>query len=288
MVQVDSISKRFRDKTLFSELSLTIEKGEVCGLVGLNGVGKTTLLRIICGTITPDSGTVTTMGVVPGQNGDFYRRIGIVLDSDGFNGNLTFLENLNFFSKIRRIPQASMDSYVHAYWSHIAKKPIPVKQFSRGERMQCSLARAFLGEPDLLLLDEPASNLDAHGYALLCTLVRDAQARGAASLISSHRLDAVSELCENAAFLSSKGLDKRSLTDDAGVEWILRGKSLLKAIECIENRGAVLIHTELYEMRFNNISRDQIETLIPELVERGVVVWELFMNDRVRSVMETL
>lgn len=288
MIQIDSISKSFSEKRLFSNLSFSLVEGEVCGLVGLNGVGKTTLLRIICGTITADSGSVRTMGEVPGKSGRFYRRLGVVLDSDGFNGNLTFIENLSFFAKIKVVPQAELSDYITSYWSHLAQKKIPVKQYSRGERMQCSLARAFLGKPELLLLDEPASNLDSEGYELLCTLVRDAQRRGAASLISSHRLDAISDLCENSAFLSAKGLEKRSLTDESGIEWVLRGSSLLNAVDLIESKGGVLIYTSAGEMKFNNMSKEQIGTLVPELVHCGVTVWELFMNDRVKSVMETL
>lgn len=288
MIQIDSIDKSFKDKFLFSKLSLTVNKGEVCGLVGLNGVGKTTLLRIICGTISSDKGSVKTLGGTLGKNGAFYRRVGVVLDSDGFNGNLTFVENLNFFAKIRQISSSACRTYRSKYWEHLAIKNNPVKQFSRGERMQCSLARAFLGEPELLLLDEPASNLDSDGYELLCTLVRDAQSRGATTLISSHRLDAISDLCENVAFLSPEGLVKRSLVDEAGVEWILRGRSLSKAVEFIEVRGGVVVSAADEEVRFNNITKDEIADILPVLLAHGALVWELFMNDRVKSVMETL
>ncbi len=288
MIELDKISRSFGKKELFKELSLSVSSGEVCGLVGLNGIGKTTLLRIIAGTLSISAGTISVLNTAPKQSGSFYRRIGMVLDNDGFNTNLSFRENIEFFAKLRRISSEKLHAYLQSYWQHLCNKVVQVKHFSRGERMQCGLARAFLGFPELLLLDEPASNLDIEGYNLLCKLDSDAHARGATVLISSHRLDTISELCSSVAFLSSLGIRKVSLIDRANTHWVLRGRNLSLAVGAISNCGGTVLKSDTSELHFNDISKDQMEQLLPKCISEGAIIWELFLCDPVMSAMEHL
>ncbi len=286
MIKLQNISKSFGKNSIFSDLSFSVQSEEVCGLIGLNGIGKTTLLRIIAGALSVDSGSVSVLGGIPGLGGAFYRRIGVVLESDGFNGNLSFKENFNFFADMKRLNKKNVNESVEEFWSHLASKTVPVKQFSRGERMQCSLARAFLGEPELLLLDEPASNLDMDGYDLLCRLVLHANKRGATTIISSHRLDAVSELCGTVAFLSEKGLKKHSLNVDSEIDWIIRGRHLNSAPSVIKNAGGTVISESEDELCFMGVSKEDVALFVPVLIEHGVLIWEIFMKDRVESYLE--
>jgi len=287
MVKLDKISRFFGKKRIFTDLSFTLFDNEICGLVGLNGIGKTTLLRTIAGTLSVQSGIVTVFGKPPIQSGSFFRQLGIVLESDGFNGNLSFRDNIAFFARLRRITEYELSIYLDRYWQHLCVKAIPVKLFSRGERMQCGLARAFIGSPKLLLLDEPASNLDSDGYRLLCKLVSDAHQNGASAIISSHRLDTISELCSSVAFLSERGIQKITLSEMNLQNWVLRGTSLIRAVVLIEQFGGKITKMNSEEIFFKNIHRSDVSKLIPELIEAGVEISEIFLRDPVLSAMES-
>jgi len=288
MIQFDLVSKSFAKKQIFSNISFELVRGEVCGLVGLNGVGKTTLIRLITGTLSPTAGSISVMGDQGDRPASFYRDLGIVLDSDGFNGNLTFTQNLHYFGKAKRLPLSYIEEYINDHWKHLAEKSVQVKKFSRGERMQCSLARAFLGEPMLLLLDEPASNLDMDGFDLLCNLVASAKDRGATILISSHRLDAISAMCETALFLENSSIEKVELLNEHCSVWEINGVSLLKAVPVIESMGGEIITVTDQRITFRDISKESISSLLKELLHQNISIWEIYQKDQILSEMGRL
>jgi ABC-type multidrug transport system ATPase subunit len=209
--------------------------------------------------------------------------MGIVLDSDGFNGNLTFLENLQFFAKLKGLSNSSLDNIVEKYWSHLSTKENPVKQFSKGERMQCSLARAFLGEPQIILLDEPTINLDFKGVELLKRLVLDSKMRGATTIISSHSFGAISSMCDSFAHLTSEGLKKYSLNEDLE-DWIFKlSGDLEKFLAETEFKFTPVDESTL---RLLSTNRDDLPKVISDIVESGISLFEVYRESALDRVME--
>ncbi|MBN1307768.1 MAG: ABC transporter ATP-binding protein [Chitinispirillaceae bacterium] len=199
-----NLSKSFGKYRIIDSLSLQVEAGSIYGLVGLNGAGKTTLLRLLLGILQPDRGTVRVLESTPWHHDPhFYRQCGVVLESDGFWGNLTAEENCAIYASAQGVPRQELAEYLAVFWNGSAlfagnKK---VKHLSRGQRMQCALCRAFIGKASVYFLDEPAVALDLHAYDHFKLLVRKARERGAALIISSHQLDTIDELCDRVGIL---------------------------------------------------------------------------------------
>ena len=207
MIKAVEISKKFGLKEIVSKVSLDISAGEVVGLVGLNGAGKTTLLRLLLGLINADSGFAEILNErVSPRNSEILRKVGVILENDGFNGNLTFAENMRFFAKIKRTDGKILQNYLDENWADLLKKETGVKTFSKGEKMQCAIARAFLNEPKAIILDEPTTGLDYEQCEKLFTLVKSAQKNGAAIIISSHNFFALDKLCTRVLELKNAKL----------------------------------------------------------------------------------
>jgi ABC-2 type transport system ATP-binding protein len=212
-VYCEGISKRFGEGVVFDECSLAIGPGTIYGLVGLNGAGKTTLIRVLLGLLKPSGGAVTVLGHVPWEHSEtMYGRVGVVLENDGFAGNLTIRQNLGIFAAAKGISWAGVEAYIREFWAgtfihgEVFGPSKKTKYFSRGQRMQCSLCRAFLGWPSVCFFDEPTVALDVEAYDHFCRLCRVARQRGAAMLISSHQLSAVEDLCDAVGVLVNKKL----------------------------------------------------------------------------------
>jgi ABC-type multidrug transport system ATPase subunit len=213
VIDVQHLSKSFGNYSILEELSLCVNDGEVYGLVGLNGAGKTTLIRLLLGVLKPDGGALSVLGLDPWQHDAApYRRMGVVLEHDGFWGNLTFEQNMKIFAAAKGIAWSDAARYIEGSWSNtdLYKNKKAVKYFSRGQRMQCALCRAFLGSPALFLFDEPAVALDVGAYDHFRELVAAARGRGAAFLISSHQLDAIDDLADRVGMLHDKRLAELS------------------------------------------------------------------------------
>ncbi len=204
LIYADNISKSFGKYRIINSLSLRIEQGCVYGLVGLNGAGKTTLLRLLLGILKPDSGTIRVLGRTPWLHEEnLYKKCGIVLESDGFWGNLTAAENCNIYAAAKGLSSQELASYLDSFWkdSGLFSTDKKVKQFSRGQRMLCAICRAFMGNPSVFFLDEPLVALDITAYSRFKLLVENARSRGACIIISSHQLDAIDELCTRVGIL---------------------------------------------------------------------------------------
>jgi len=217
MINANGISKKFGDKFIASDISLNISAGEVVGLVGLNGAGKTTLLRLLLGLINADSGFAEILNErVSPKNSSVLRKVGVILENDGFNGNLTFAENMSFFAKIKGMDGKNLQNYLDENWAELLRKKNAVKSFSKGEKMQCAIARAFLNEPKAIILDEPTTGLDYEQCEKLFTMTKSAQKNGAAVIISSHNFFALDKLCTRVLELKNAKLKDTTFKDIYG------------------------------------------------------------------------
>jgi ABC-2 type transport system ATP-binding protein len=213
IIEVLKLKKSFDKHVVFERCSVTIEKGTVFGLVGLNGSGKTTFIRMLLGLLKPQEGAIRVMGTDPWQHkSSYYRQLGVILDNDGFAGNMNIAENLRIFSQAKGMAWTQVEEYIDGYWQNtFIHKEIrggkkKVKYLSRGQKMQCGICRAFLSWPQVYFLDEPTVALDVDAIDHFYSLVKHASSRGGTVLISSHQLSAIEELCDAVGMLDNNNI----------------------------------------------------------------------------------
>ena len=199
MLRVSEASKSYGARRVLDNVSLDLHGGSVSGLIGANGAGKTTLIRAIMGLIRLDAGTVQRQSLA----GDGV--IGYLPEERGLYARQTPLRTLVYLAELRGLPRAAaIATAVH--WLDRVSLPDfdrrTLEQFSKGQQQKAQLAAAFLGDPKLIVLDEPFAGLDPLNVRLVTALVAEARDRGAAVLLSAHQLNLVEELCTDVVMLA--------------------------------------------------------------------------------------
>jgi ABC-2 type transport system ATP-binding protein len=194
-VSARALSKRFGQTEVLRSLDIQVEAGELYALIGPNGAGKTTAFRIMLGLVAPTSGSVEILGRTPGP--DVLRRVGAMVEEPSFWPYLTGRKNLEYFSRaggrgadtsrrLGRIDEAlEMVSLSGAGRSK-------VRSYSQGMRQRLGIALALLGDPDVLILDEPTNGLDPRGIADVRGLFKRLRANGRTVIVATHLLQEVS------------------------------------------------------------------------------------------------
>jgi heme exporter protein A len=200
-VQVEDVWKYYTDLPALREIRLELQPGVALALLGRNGAGKTTLLRILAGLSTPSKGRVELFGAPPRSTAG-RRRVGVLGHGIGVYDELSALENLMLFARLAGLadPRAAAREWLERT-SLAGVENHPVREFSRGMRQRVAVSRAFLHSPDILLLDEPFTSLDDRAVALLQSLIRQAIARGATVVMSTHQLREAMELATDVCLL---------------------------------------------------------------------------------------
>lgn len=200
-LDVRAVWKYFGDYPALRAVNLNVARGECLAMLGRNGAGKTTLLKILAGLSTPSQGGVTVFGS-DGNSTGARRKTGVLGHGIGIYDELTARENLELFGKIYQVErpaQAAIAWLERVDLKHVADSR--AREFSRGMRQRLAVARAFLHEPDLLLLDEPFTALDDRSIALLQRLLAERLAAGATVVMSTHQLREAMELATHWSLL---------------------------------------------------------------------------------------
>lgn len=188
---VEEVGHRYGSLLLFRRLSFTLTGGESLAVTGANGAGKSTLLRILSGVLNPKAGTVTlTVDGDPIGEEAHPLRAGLVAPALGLYGALTARENVAFLADARRLADA--EARIESVLSRVGiadRADDPVSTFSSGMRQRVKYAAALLADPPLLLLDEPAANLDAPGREMVTSVIDDQQANGGMVVVATNRAD---------------------------------------------------------------------------------------------------
>ncbi|MBL6954610.1 MAG: ABC transporter ATP-binding protein [Alphaproteobacteria bacterium] len=189
VLSLKAITKTYGGVRTLDGIDLELQPGETLGLIGHNGAGKTTLMKIILGLIRPSSGQINVFGQDPaGRNhGNVARQFGFLPEAVSFSGAMTGLEVLKFYSRLKNIDVAQCPDRLAAVGLADAARQ-RVKTYSKGMRQRLGLAQALLGEPALLLLDEPTTGLDPDFTRTFYRLIDERRAAGAAIILSSHAL----------------------------------------------------------------------------------------------------
>ncbi len=207
-IRIDHLSKRYGELFAVRDLSLEIPRGSVFGLIGPNGAGKTTTFSVLATLLRPTSGSVTVAGFDPARHArDVRRRLGYMPDAMGVYDGLRVVEYLEFFAASYNVPRARWGATLDTLLELVdlgGKRDAMVNSLSRGMKQRLSLARALVHDPDVLVLDEPASGLDPRARVELRNLLVELRTMGKTIVISSHILAELTEMC-TAVGIMEKG-----------------------------------------------------------------------------------
>jgi len=199
MIAVEGLRKRFGHQVALQHLNFAVPQGEIFGFLGPNGAGKTTTIRILATLTSPDGGTATIGGIPVDRDAFRVRRlIGYMPDFFGVYDRLSTLEYLEFYADCHDVPPRRQRAVAHELLELVdltARAGDQVDTLSRGMKQRLCLARALVHDPQVLLLDEPASGLDPRARIEMRELIRELRRMGKTILISSHIVPEVEELC---------------------------------------------------------------------------------------------
>ena len=296
-IELVGVRKAFGARVVLDGVDMRVPSGSVFGFLGANGAGKTTTIRMLLGLLPADAGTVRVLGLDPRTDGDTIRRsVGVLLDHDGHYERITAAQNLEFHAGIRRIDPkvaaARIEELLRALslWEHRAAR---VSTFSKGMRQKLAVARALLGEPRLLLLDEPFTGLDPVAAIDLRDRLKDLATRsGVTILLTTHDLHHVEKICDVLTVIeqgrvAAAGTTAQLRGDEGDAEVLVRGAHLADAVlDALVAEGILTGHRRLEADRVIvqcvPAARNKLAT---ELVTRGVELRDI--GDHRRTLEET-
>ena len=204
LVSLVEAGKTYGQLAALSSMTMSLNEGEVLGLFGHNGAGKTTMMKLILGVISPSSGKVEVMGMAPDSKEAWHCRskVGYLPENVSFYEQLTGLEVLTFFAKLKGFSKKQAIDLLEQVGITYAMKR-QVKTYSKGMRQRLGLAQAFIGEPKLLLLDEPTVGLDPIATRDFYKTVDQLKSNGSSVILCSHVLPGVEQHIDRAMILSS-------------------------------------------------------------------------------------
>jgi ABC-2 type transport system ATP-binding protein len=203
MIELNHVSKRFGTHPVLRDFSMHVGQGEIVGLLGPNGSGKTTSIRLINGVISPDGGSITVAGYNPAHDGEPIRRIsGILTESATFYQHMTGLQNLEFFADLYGVSDRSRPAELLEEFGLTDAAAKKVGTYSTGMKKRLGLAKALLHGPQILFLDEPTNGLDPEGIRMVLAAIRKLNERdGTTIVLCSHLLQQLETVCHRYVFL---------------------------------------------------------------------------------------
>jgi sodium transport system ATP-binding protein len=207
MIIVEQLQRSFGSVRALKGVSFRAQDGCITGLLGHNGAGKSTTLRILSTVLRADSGSATVDGHDCGADSFEVRKsLGVLPHSSGLYGNLTGLENIRYYGRLHGLGGAELaracDEWVERLGIEaVAKRR--AKGYSQGERLKVSLARALIHRPQTIILDEPTNGLDVTAVRMLRDLLRELRAAGKCVLFSSHVMQEVAALCDDIVIIAA-------------------------------------------------------------------------------------
>ena len=195
-IEVQNVVKRFRDQVVLKNVSISFEKGQIHGIVGRNGSGKTVLFKCICGLMHPEEGVILVNGKRVGRDVDMPEDIGAIIEAPGFLPNYSGYKNLRFLANIRRkIGKEEILNVLKTVGLDPESRK-HVGKYSLGMRQRLGIAQAIMEDPEILILDEPMNGLDNAGVQDIQALLLELKAQGKTILLASHNHEDIAALCD--------------------------------------------------------------------------------------------
>lgn len=198
ILKVDNLSKNYGSLKAVNKLSFELKSGEVYGILGPNGSGKTTTLAMLSDVVRPSSGSFSWFGTASGSNQR--RRLGVMLEKPNFYDYLSAIDNLKIVADIRGIDYSEIETALKQIGLFERRKS-RFKTFSLGMKQRLAIGATILGNPEVLVLDEPTNGLDPEGIAEVRKLIIDLAKGGKTIILASHLLDEVQKVCSQMIVL---------------------------------------------------------------------------------------
>lgn len=276
VIETKRLTKTYGNQTAVSAVNLHIKKGRIYGLLGRNGAGKTTIMKMILGLTPITSGEVEVFGKnIKGNEKQLYPRIGAIIETPGFYPNLTGTENLEIFAKLRGT--AAPNAVRHAL--EIVGLPYKdKKQFSKyslGMKQRLGIANAILHDPELLILDEPTNGLDPIGIAEMRDFIKHLSSeQGKTILISSHILSEISLLADDVGII-----DQGVLLEESSMEELEKKNSKYILLNVSDVSKASLVLERQFQLRDYSVQDEETLRLYDTSLDMAAVNKALVIQD---------
>jgi len=276
-----NLTKRYGGKAAVDNVSLTVEKGDIYGLIGQNGAGKTTLMRLVTSLASPDSGSIELFGQTTRLDAA-RSRLGCVVETPALYPSLTAVQNLEYYRLLRGIPDKDVvqKSLELVSLTDTGKKKF--RNFSMGMKQRLGLALAILNSPDFIILDEPVNGLDPMGIIEMRDLMKKLNEQGITILISSHILAELSQVATKYAIIHDGRLVKNLTQAELREEC----KRALAVTVDDAAKAAVILETALKIHNYKQVGANELR-LYEYLDSPGEVTFQLSQGGvRVTSLHE--
>lgn len=257
-IKLENVTRAFGEKQVLKGISLDISEGEIFGLLGPSGAGKTTIINILTGQLSC-GGRAEIFGTdCAGIGRKVYREIGAVLDNCGLYERLTCMDNMKLFAGIHNVPLGQIGGILEKVGLTGSEK-IKAGKMSKGMKQRLQLARAVLHQPKLLFLDEPTSGLDPSTAAEIHTLMQELQKNGTTIFLTTHNMDEAYRMCDRIALLNEGNI-----------------------AECGNPAEICRKHCSVSE--FNIITSDEEKLSIPNIPESAGQIAELIRSGKIKAI----
>jgi len=208
MVVIKNVSKKFKKNIALKNINVSFSKGDIHGIIGRNGSGKTVLFKCICGLMHQDEGDIIINGKKIGKDIDIPDEIGAIIEAPGFLSNYSGIKNLSFLANINKKITKNEISY---FMNSVGLDPYSKKavgKYSLGMRQRLGIAQAIMENPNLLVFDEPMNGLDKSGVKEIRNLLLKLKEKGKTIIVASHNPDDINFLCDTVSEMDAGILTK--------------------------------------------------------------------------------
>ncbi|MFD1954209.1 ABC transporter ATP-binding protein [Paenibacillus thailandensis] len=289
IIETKGLSKRYKGRYAVANLDLRIRKGDIYGFLGPNGAGKTTTIRMLLGLIKPSSGSVHVFGKpLKSERLSILRKVGSLVEYPSYYGHLTAVDNLEAIRRIIGVPKTRIAEVLEIVGlTKEARRP--VKGYSLGMKQRLGIASALLGQPELLILDEPTNGLDPSGILEIRELIKSMPANyGITVLISSHLLGEVEQMAGTVGIIRQGEMVFQNTMDSLRQE--AKGSLLLRVSE--PEDALLVLHKQGFKaaflpegIRLEKYDDNGIAAMVRCLVEQG---HDIYRVEEKRKSLEDL